>query len=72
MTITEMADILGVPQRTIERRIQRAHIKPLTKEALYPSDTLEKIRDVKMGRPKKAQPEAETPAAAAKAKKGKK
>ena len=54
MTITEMAKNLGVPQRTVERRIQRAGIKPLTKEAVYPEDTLEKIKDIKMGRPKKA------------------
>jgi IS30 family transposase len=54
MTLTEMAKKLGIPQRTIERRIQRAGIKPLTKEAVYPADTLEKIKDIKMGRPRKA------------------
>ena len=54
MTITEMANKLGIPQRTVERRIQRAGIKPLTKEAVYPADTLDKISDVKMGRPPKA------------------
>jgi hypothetical protein len=53
LTLTEMAEKLGLPQRTIERRVQRAGIKPLTKEALYPPDTLEKIREAKRGRPKK-------------------
>jgi predicted ArsR family transcriptional regulator len=54
MTITEMAKKLGLPQRTVERRIQRAGIKPMSREAIYPNDTLKKISDVKMGRPKKA------------------
>ena len=67
MTLTEMAKKLGVPQRTVERRIQRAGIKPISREALYPADTLEKIKDVKMGRPKKAA----TPEKTSKAKKNK-
>jgi IS30 family transposase len=53
MTITEMAKKLGLPQRTVERRIQRAGIKPMSREAIYPADTFEKISDVKMGRPRK-------------------
>jgi predicted ArsR family transcriptional regulator len=57
LTLTEMAKKLGIPQRTVERRIQRAGIKPLSREAIYPSDTLDIIKDVKMGRPKK-QPES--------------
>ena len=54
LTLTEMAQELGIPQRTVERRIQRAGIKPISREALYPADTLEKIKDIKQGRPKKA------------------
>ena len=53
-TLTEMAEVLGVPQRTVERRIQRAGIRPISREALYPKGTLEKIRDAKVGRPPKA------------------
>lgn len=53
MTLTEMAKKLGIPQRTVERRIQRAGIRPISREAIYPADTLEKIKDIKMGRPKK-------------------
>ena len=69
-TISEMSKKLGLLPRTVERRLQRAGIVPLTKEATYPKDTLDKIKDVKMGRPKKAaEPE---PKAAGKAKKGKK
>ena len=61
LTISEMAEILSELPRTIERRIQRAGIRPLTKEAIYPKDTLAKIKNVKMGRPpktpEKAKPE---------------
>ncbi|MDR1325604.1 MAG: hypothetical protein LBK00_06175 [Treponema sp.] len=53
LTLSEMAEILGVPQRTVERRVQRSGIKPLTKEAVYPSETLDKIQDAKRGRPSK-------------------
>jgi len=53
LVISEMAKILGLMPRTVERRIQRACIKPLTKEAVYPKDTLKKIKNIKMGRPKK-------------------
>ena len=59
MTISEMAEKLGIPERTVERRIQRAKIKPLTKQALYPPDTLEKISDVKLGRKPTTKPEEE-------------
>ena len=69
-TLTEMADELGLPHRTVERRIQRAGIKPISKEAIYPIGTIEAIRNVPgKGRPKKAEPE---PAPSAKARKGKK
>lgn len=52
-TLTEMAEWSKLPQRTMEKRVQRAKIKPLTREALYPVGTYEKIKDIKMGRPKK-------------------
>ena len=69
-TLTEMANKLGIPQRTVERRIQRAGIKPISREALYPLGTFEKIRNVPgKGRPPKAKPEPEP---AKPAKKGKK
>ena len=66
MTIDEMCKELGLPFKTVEARIQRAGIKPLTRQAVYPSETLESIRNVPgKGRPKKAEPETA-------AKKGKK
>jgi hypothetical protein len=55
MTISEMAKELKLPIKTVEGRIQRAGIKPMTKEALYSPDTIELIRNIKMGRPKKTE-----------------
>jgi hypothetical protein len=57
-TLSEMARVLGVPQRTIERRVQRSGIKPLTREAVYPLETLDIIREKnKVGKPPKIIPE---------------
>jgi hypothetical protein len=53
LTIDEMCEALNLPFKTVEARIQRAGIKPVTRQALYPADTLGKIKDIKMGRPKK-------------------
>jgi hypothetical protein len=54
-TIKEMAKELGLPPKIVERRIQRVGIKPITREAIYPADTLEAIRNVPgKGRPKQA------------------
>jgi len=59
ITIDEMCEKLKLPFKTVEGRIQRAGIKPITKQALYPLKTLDIIKDVSMGRPKKAAPEPE-------------
>jgi hypothetical protein len=54
ITISEMAKELGLQPRTVERRIQRAGIKPISREAIYSLETLETIRGRdKVGRPKK-------------------
>jgi hypothetical protein len=64
LTIDEMCEKLKLPFKTVEARIQRAGIKPLTKQALYPYKTLDIIKDVTMGRPKKAaEPEPARPKA---------
>jgi hypothetical protein len=62
VTISEMAKELGLNRHTVENRLIRAGIKPLTYEALYPPGTLEKIRDVPRGRPpKKPKPKDQDP-----------
>ena len=54
LTITEMCEILNLPFKTVEGRIQRAGLKPLTREALYDESVLEAIRNTpSRGRPKK-------------------
>jgi len=54
ITINEMGKLLKLPVKTIAIRIHRAGIKPITRQAVYPLDTPDKIKDVTMGRPKKA------------------
>jgi hypothetical protein len=53
ITIDEMCAKLKLPFKTVEGRIQRAGIKPITRQAVYAPDTLEKINSVTIGRPKK-------------------
>ena len=54
LTITEIAQKLDITYITAKQRLLRAGVKPLTKEALYPKNAIEKIKNVTMGRPKKA------------------
>jgi hypothetical protein len=56
-TIREMAEQLELTEHTVQVRVSRAGIKPITREAIYPSDTLDRIREAPMGRPPKAKPE---------------
>jgi predicted ArsR family transcriptional regulator len=56
-TLTEIADALGITKDAVEKRLQTAKIKPTTREALYPVGTIERLRNVRMGRPAK-KPEA--------------
>jgi hypothetical protein len=59
ITVSEIAKITKLRKNTVEVRIHRLGIKPISYEARYPLDTLEKVKAVKMGRPKKpASPEA--------------
>jgi hypothetical protein len=68
LTISEMAEILGIAPNTVMQRLFVAKIKPISKEAVYDKSALETIRNVPgRGRPPKAQPEAP-----AKGRKGKK
>jgi transposase len=54
ITISEMAEKLGIPKHTVETRLSRASIKPVFYGSLYSPDTLDKIKDVPgKGRPKK-------------------
>jgi predicted ArsR family transcriptional regulator len=57
LTITEMAEILGITYLAAKQRLLRAGIKAVSYEALYDASSLEAIRNVPgKGRPKKAVP----------------
>ena len=59
ITISEMAEKLGIEKNTVLQRLYVAKIKPKTREAIYDNSALEAIRNVPgKGRPPKAkQPE---------------
>ena len=62
MTIQEVADALGITYFAARQRIVRAGIKPISKEALYPDNTLDLVKNSPgKGRPKKAEPETPKP-----------
>jgi hypothetical protein len=53
LTTTEIAAILGIEPSAVKVRLWKAGIKPLTKEAIYPRDAVDAIKDVRNGRPPK-------------------
>jgi len=62
LTPSEMAEKLGIPVNTLRKRITRLGIKPLSQEAVYDFDVLEKLRNVKpKGWPKKQPAEKAKP-----------
>jgi hypothetical protein len=52
-TLKELAEFLEIPEHTAHMRISRAGIEPLFRGAIYPPDTLDRIREAPMGRPPK-------------------
>jgi hypothetical protein len=58
MTVSELAKELGISIDATRKRIETAGIQPITREAVYDPDVLGILREVRMGRPPKAKPEA--------------
>jgi hypothetical protein len=58
LTIDEIAKELGLDKpRTAEKRLQIAGIKPISRKALYPLDSVDKIRNwPSVGKPPKPKP----------------
>jgi len=55
LTLTEIAEALGIDKWAAEKRLRKAKVEKLTREALYPPDAVERIKNWKQpGRPKKA------------------
>ena len=54
-TIQEMSKKLKISEEAVYLRIRKEGLEPLTRQAVYPYETLEKIKVVsKGGRPKKS------------------
>jgi hypothetical protein len=53
-TVQDMAKSLDVTPKVVNMRLFRLGIKPISRDALYPITALDAIRDITMGRPKKA------------------
>jgi transcriptional regulator with XRE-family HTH domain len=56
-TLEELASKLGIPENTVQQRLHRSKIDPFFRGSIYPPDTLDRIREAPMGRPKKAKPD---------------
>jgi len=56
-TLEELANELGMSKNSTAARIKLKNITPLFNGSIYPVDTLEQIKGIKPGRPKKPDPE---------------
>ena len=52
-TVSELAEKTKKSIPAIQSWLSRHNIKPLSYEAIYPPDILDKIKDIKRGRPPK-------------------
>jgi hypothetical protein len=57
-TISELCQKLELNRKAVIMRLYRNGIEPLTREAIYPPDTLDRIKAVKRGRPAKQKPKS--------------
>ena len=56
LTIKEIAQKLGILPKAVQKRLEAAKVSPKEyagRTAIYDPSVVEKIKDVKMGRPKK-------------------
>jgi hypothetical protein len=61
-SISELAELLELPYRTVQKRLKRAGIEPITTGAIYPKSALETIKDSPgKGRPPKKRVSSEVP-----------
>lgn len=59
-TASQLAKLTGKTRHAIEAWLSLHRVRPLS-EAIYPLDTLDKIREAKRGRPKKAKDPEQAP-----------
>jgi transcriptional regulator with XRE-family HTH domain len=56
-TLDDLAKELGIEKNAVAQRIHVKGIDPIFRGAIYPPDTLDRIREAPMGRPPKAKQE---------------
>jgi hypothetical protein len=62
LTLTEIADALGIDEWAAEKRLRKAGVEILTRKALYPPDAIDRIKNSPPpGRPKKPASETKKP-----------
>jgi hypothetical protein len=59
-TLDEMAKVLKIKPDSVLKRLQKAGIEPISRAVLYDKSALDAIRNVQMGRPRKAKPSSDT------------
>ncbi|MDR1324898.1 MAG: hypothetical protein LBK00_02555 [Treponema sp.] len=57
ITISELIEAIGLRKTPLKSVSIGLALSPCPYEALYPPDTLDRIKDAKRGRPPKAKPE---------------
>jgi hypothetical protein len=53
ITISEIMEKTGKTRHAVEAWLSRHNVNPIIGEFLYPSETLDKIKEAKRGRPSK-------------------
>ena len=54
MTASEIANALKITVDATRKRIETAGVKPISRDAIYDKEVVKILKEVKMGRPKKA------------------
>jgi transcriptional regulator with XRE-family HTH domain len=62
-TLDDLAKELGIEKNAVAQLIHVKGIDPIFRGAIYPPDTLDRIREAPMGRPPKTKPEEPAKAA---------
>jgi hypothetical protein len=60
-TVTELAEKTGKTRHAVESWLSLHKIKPLSYEAIYPSEILDRLKEARRGRPAKTPADQEPP-----------
>jgi len=59
LTVRDMAERENKTPDSIKKLLHRKDLRPISKDALYPIEAYEAIKEAKLGRPRKQEPDAE-------------